>query len=367
MTESIPGLSMGWFIPTQGDTSAFSDPSKSIPQSLEHFERVAVAAENAGFEYSLVPINPMCWDAWMVGSFIVARTQKLKVLLALKPGFIHPVAQAKMISTFDQLSKGRIALNLIVGASEADAYAEGQIKSKEERYRQLAEEVHMLKRLWTEENVHYEGDFHSIRGARFKPEVYQKPHPEFFLGGGSEFAAEISAQHSSTHLFWGDYPERIREEIKSLRARAAKYGRENEIRFAMRLQIICRETEQEAWDFADQLIAGVDQDASARVKAMTDASVANDRQKELSKTVGRKMTPHLWTGITEVRTGSGVAVVGDPQQVADQLMQFVEAGCSGFCLSGYPHHEEAERFGKLVMPILRDYMEEKSYAAVNEL
>jgi alkanesulfonate monooxygenase len=81
-------------------------------------------------------------------------------------------------------------------------------------------------------------------------------------------------------------------------------------------------------------------------------SVANQRQRELSQTAGSKMTPHLWTGITEVRPGAGVAVVGNPQQVAAQLMEFVDAGCSGFCLSGYPHHEEAERFGRLVMPLL---------------
>ncbi|MNP48216.1 Alkanesulfonate monooxygenase [compost metagenome] len=81
-------------------------------------------------------------------------------------------------------------------------------------------------------------------------------------------------------------------------------------------------------------------------------SVASQRAAELSNTVGRKMTPHLWTGITEVRPGAGVAVVGNPAQVAAQLMEFVEAGCSGFCLSGYPHHEEAERFGRLVMPLL---------------
>ena len=73
---------------------------------------------------------------------------------------------------------------------------------------------------------------------------------------------------------------------------------------------------------------------------------------QLSHTVGRKMTPHLWTGITEVRPGAGVAVVGNPQQVAAQLQEFVDAGCSGFCLSGYLHDEEAERFGRLVMPLL---------------
>jgi alkanesulfonate monooxygenase len=351
MNKKIP-LSMGWFCPTLGDTSAFSDPSKSIGQSLEHFEQVTLAAEKAGFDYMLIPVTPYCWDAWITASFLVSRTRHMKALVALKPGFIHPVAQAKMISTFDQLSQGRIYVNLIAGLSEKDAYAEGQISSKEGRYEQMAEEVELLKRLWTEEGVEHTGQYYQVHGPKIVPESFQRPHPPFFLGGGSEQAAEISAKHSAVHLFWGDYPERIAEQIKEMRERAGKYGRADEIRFAMRLQIVCRETEEEAWAAADALINGADPAWTEQVKTMMMESVANQRQKELSKTVGRKMTPHLWTGITEVRPGAGVAVVGNPEQVAAQLMEFVEAGCSGFCLSGYPHHEEAERFGRLVMPLL---------------
>ncbi len=115
-----------------------------------------------------------------------------------------------------------------------------------------------------------------------------------------------------------------------------------------------RETEDEAWAAAESLIAGVGDEGKVLVNSLagTAGSVANQRQRELSSTVGRKMTPHLWTGITEVRPGAGVAVVGNPQQVAAQLQEFVDVGCTGFCLSGYPHHEEAERFGRLVMPLL---------------
>lgn len=347
-------LAMGWFCPTLGDTTAFGDPSQSIPQSLEHFEEVTLAAEAAGFEYMLIPVSSVCWDAWVIASHLAARTKKMKMLLAVKPGNVHPVVQAKMITTFDQMSKGRIYLNLIAGISEKDAYAEGQLEAKKDRYDQMLEEVELMKRLWTEEDVEYNGKYYQVHGPKIMPKPFQQPHPPFFLGGGSEQAADISARHSSTHLFWGDYPERIAEQIKEMRERAAEYGRQDEIDFAMRLQIICRETEEDAWAAAEALIAGTENTAMAEM-AQTAAqadSVANRRAAELSKTAGRKMTPHLWTGITEVRPGAGVAVVGNPQQVAAQLQEFVDAGCTGFCLSGYPHHEEAERFGRLVMPLL---------------
>ncbi|MDM0110891.1 LLM class flavin-dependent oxidoreductase [Variovorax sp. J22R133] len=354
MANKAP-LSMGWFCPTLGDTSAFGDPTQNIPQSLEHFERVSLAAEAAGFDYMLVPVTPLCWDAWVTASFMLARTKKLKALVAIKPGYFHPVAHAKMVTAMDQLSGGRVYLNLIAGLSEKDAVAEGGHASKELRYEQLEEEVRLMKRLWTEEGVKFDGKHYRVDGPKIVPSVVQRPHPPFFLGGGSEQAAEISAQHSAVHLFWGDYPEKIGEEIKAMRQRAAKYGREQEIQFSMRLQVIVRETEEEAWAAADRLIEGADTPAAKAMVthlASSASSAANNRQRELSKTVGRKMTPHLWTGITEVRPGAGVAVVGNPQQVAAQLREFVEVGCTGFCLSGYPHHEEAERFGRLVMPLL---------------
>ncbi|UBM08814.1 LLM class flavin-dependent oxidoreductase [Cupriavidus metallidurans] len=351
MSSSAP-LSFGWFIPTLGDTSAFGDPARSIPQSKGHFERVALAADKAGFDYVLIPVTPYCWDAWTVASFVVSRTTKLKALVAVKPGFIHPVAQAKMISTFEQLWDGRLYINLIAGLSEKDAIAEGQHGSKEARYAQLDEEVTLIKRLLSEEAVEHQGDYYHLNKPVIIPKPVQQPWPPIFLGGGSEQAADISVRHSDVHLFWGDYPARIGEQIQELRARAAKYGREDKIRFAMRLQIVCRETEEEAWAAANQLVAGATEWKERAKNLSADMnSAANQRQRELSETVGSKMTPHLWTGITEVRPGAGVAVVGNPQQVAAQLQEFVDVGCSGFCLSGYPHHEEAERFGRLVMPL----------------
>ncbi|MGA7814823.1 LLM class flavin-dependent oxidoreductase, partial [Caballeronia sp.] len=170
-------LSMGWFCPSLGDTTAFSDPSKSIPQSLEHFERVAVAAENAGFDYMLLPVSSHCWDAWVAASFLVSRTSRIKALVAMKPGFIHPVAQAKMISTFEQLSNGRLYMNLIAGISEKDALAEGQLGEKELRYEQLEEEVVLIKRLLTEEQVEFDGKYYHVNKPLIIPKTVQRPYP----------------------------------------------------------------------------------------------------------------------------------------------------------------------------------------------
>lgn len=349
-------LQMGWFLPTSGDTSAMGDPSQHIPNSLEHFARVGAAAEDAGFEYVLCPTSAQCWDAWITAAFVAARTSRLKFLVALKPGYIHPVQLARMVGTFDQISGGgRILINLIAGLSAAETAAEGQLESKELRYEQMEEEIRFLQRLLSEDGVAMHGKYYHVDKPTLPVRAMQKPHPPFFLGGGSDMAAEISAKYSSTHLFWGDYPEKIAEEVKKLRERAARHGREGELRFSMRLQVICRETEAEAWDFAEQLVANTE----AR-RAMLESrksgfdSVANSRQFELAAAAkGNKLTPHLWTGMTAVRQGGAVAVVGTPDQVVGQLREFIDAGCSGFCLSGFPHVDEAQIFGKYVMPLLR--------------
>ena len=182
----------------------------------------------------------------------------------------------------------------------------------------------------------------------------QQPHPRFYLGGGSEEAWNLSAKHSDVHLFWGDTPERISANIDEIRDRAAQHGRADAIGFGMRLQIVCRETESEAMEAADQLIRHIPEAARDLLKQRVANSKANQRVQELAAEKGLWIAPHLWTGLTRFRPGAGIAVVGDPDQCAATLQQFVDAGCHSFCLSGYLHHEEAERFGRWVLPRLAE-------------
>ncbi len=351
--KNLRPLEFGWYLPTHGDTTAYGLAEAQIAGSPELCERVVAAAEKAGFEYLLIPVGATCWEAWISGAFMAARSNSIKPLIAARPGYINPVLMAKMISTFDQMSGGRICINLIAGQNESEVEAEGVRYAKEERYALMEEEVSILKAIWTTSGpVHFAGKFHTISGAHVRPKPLQKPYPKFYLGGGSRQAWEMSAKHSDVHLFWGDLPDKIAENIAEIRKLARAHDRENEIGFGMRLQIICREDEKDAWDAADQLV----RHATDRLKQERDTlynnSVANQRVRQLAREHGDLLLPHLWAGITKVRPGAGIAVVGNPAQCADMLQQFIDAGCHSFCLSGYLHDEEAERFGRLVRPIL---------------
>ncbi len=346
-------LEFGWFIPTSGDTIRYGDPAAVIPSSMEMFERVAKAAEAAGFEYLLVPVASTCWDAYIASAFVAARTTKVRMLVAARPGYISPVQMAKMIAAFDQLSGGRVSVNLIAGQSDTEARAEGIRLSKEERYALMDEDVQVMKLLWTTRGgVDFEGRFHSLQGARIAPRPVQQPHPRFYLGGGSRDAWEVSAKHADVHLFWGDTPETIAANMHVIREMAAQHGRADRIGFGMRLQICCRETEAEAWDAAHALVEGVTEKQTDFIRTYYASSAANRRVQQLAKEHGELIAPHLWTGITRVRPGAGIVVVGDPRQCAETLQQFIDLGCHSFCLSGYLHDAEAERFARWVRPLL---------------
>ena len=142
-------LEFGWFLPTAGDTTAYGLASAQVAPSLPLFDKVVAAAETAGFEYMLVPVQTACWEAWISSAMMVARSKSMRMLVAARPSYINPVLLAKMIAAFDQLSGGRICINLIAGQSEAENASEGIKWSKEERYEIMDEEVRILKALWT--------------------------------------------------------------------------------------------------------------------------------------------------------------------------------------------------------------------------
>ncbi|MCH9672219.1 MAG: LLM class flavin-dependent oxidoreductase [Gammaproteobacteria bacterium] len=349
----MQSLEFGWFLPTSGDTSAYGVPESTVDITPEHLRRVVHAAEAAHFQYLLIPVDKACWEAYIAGAFMAAETATIKPLIAARPGYINPVLLAKMISTFDQFSNGRICVNLIAGQAEAEIQAEGIRYEKEDRYALMEEEVSILKALWTAEApLDFAGKFHTLSGASIVPPPRQQPFPRFYLGGGSDEAWELSAKHSDVHLFWGDTPERVAENIAKIRQRAGAYGREHDIGFGMRLQIICREREEDALEAAETLIRNIPEAAREILKRDTYNSEANRRVQQLVEEKGMWIAPHLWSGLTRFRRGAGIAVVGDPQQCAQTLQQFIDAGCHSFCLSGYLHHEEAERFGRLVRPLL---------------
>lgn len=354
-TATRPQLEFGWYLPTNGDTTTYANPVE-VPQSFEMLERVTLAAENAGFSYMLIPVQTVCWEAMICGAMMAARSKRIKPLIAVRPGYINPVLMARMLATFDNMTGGRLAINLIAGQSEKEVKSEGIHTAKDDRYAQMDEEVSIMKALWTAKRpIDFKGRFYQLESAQARPRMVQQPYPKFYLGGGSDAALEMSAKHSDVHLFWGDYIERIGEQMQKIRGLAAKYDRADKIGFGMRLLIICRETEAEAWAAADKMMEGVSDSLKQMVASHFSTSVAYQRMQQIHREGSRDhmLMPNLWAGLIPIRPGAGVAIVGNPEQCAAVFQKYIDVGCHSFCLSGWLHDEEAERFGRLVLPVIR--------------
>jgi alkanesulfonate monooxygenase len=157
-------------------------------------------------------------------------------------------------------------------------------------------------------------------------------------------------------LSWGEPPEQVAEKIAEERKSAARHGRA--IRFGVRLHIIVRETENEAWQAADDLIRYVTDDAvSAAQKTFARFDSAGQQrmsQLHAGKRDKLEISPNLWAGVGLVRGGAGTALVGDPETGAQRIRKYASLGVDSFILSGYPHLEEAYRVVELLFPLLQE-------------
>lgn len=347
-------LDIFWFLPTSGDTRYLGKSDFGRPPTNEYMRQIAVTAENLGYDGLLIPTGSSCLDPWVVASSLVPVTQRIKLLVALRTSVSGPTASARQAATLDQALKGRLLLNVVPGGDAAELAAEGVYLSHDERYEAADEFLTVWRRLLQGEKVDFQGKHLRIEGAKnFFPPV-QQPYPPLYFGGSSEAAHELAGKHVDAYLTWGEPPAAVAEKIADVRARAARHGRT--VRFGVRLQVIVRETNEEAWAAAQRLISKLT-DEEIQAAQANFAKMDSVGQKRITALHGGdrnklEISPNLWAGVGLVRGGAGTALVGDPQTVAARLKEYADLGVDSFVLSGYPHLEEAIRFAELVFPLL---------------
>jgi len=347
-----------WFIPTHGD-SRYVGTSKGARQ-VDHayMKQIAVAADNLGYEGVLIPTGRSCEDPWITAASLIDATKHLKFLVALRPGVTTPALAARMAATFDRLSGGRVLLNLVTGGDEQELKGDGLYEDHATRYQTAAEYTkiwrEILTRSHTGESFTFHGDRLKVDEAKLLYPPVQHPHPPLWFGGSSEAAHELAAEQVDTYLTWGEPPAAVQEKIENLRARAAAKGRQ--LNYGIRLHVIVRETNEEAWAAANDLIQYLNDDtiAAAQKKFAQMDSVGQQRMAALHNGDRSKLevAPNLWAGVGLVRGGCGTALVGDPETVAARIQEYADLGIGTFIFSGYPHLEEAYRFAELVFPLL---------------
>ena len=358
-----------WFLPTHGDSRYLGTSDGARPVDLPYLQQVAGAADHLGYEGVLIPTGRSCEDPWVIASSLIGATRQLKFLVAVRPGLHQPSLAARMAATFDRLSGGRVLVNLVTGGDQAELEGDGVFQDHAARYEQSAEFI----RIWREiiarshdgESFDFEGKHLSVKGAKLLYPPTQKPYPPVWFGGSSEAAHDLAAEQIDTYLTWGEPPAEVAKKIADVKARAAKHidpltGAPRQVKFGIRLHVIVRETEDEAWRAAESLVSKLDDATVVRAQAAF-ARMDSEGQRRMAAlhAGGKKRTradleisPNLWAGVGLVRGGAGTALVGDAKTVAARIEEYAALGLDNFILSGYPHLEEAYRFAELVFPLL---------------
>jgi alkanesulfonate monooxygenase len=343
-----------WFIPTHGDSRYLGTTQGARAVNYPYLKQIAQAADTLGYDGVLLPTGRSCEDAWVVASSLIGATERLRFLVAIRPGITSPGLAARMAATFDRLSNGRLLINVVTGGDRAELEGDGVFVSHDERYEITAEFLRIWRGVLSGETVNHQGKHITVKDSKVLYPPLQKPYPPLYFGGSSAAAHDLAAEQVDVYLTWGEPPAAVAEKIADISGRAAKLGRR--LRFGIRLHVIVRESNEAAWKAADELIAHLDDDIIAKAQASF-ARMDSEGQRRMAALHGGKrdkleISPNLWAGVGLVRGGAGTALVGDPPTVAARMKEYAELGIETFILSGYPHLEEAYRFAELTFPLL---------------
>jgi alkanesulfonate monooxygenase len=286
---------------------------------------------------------------------LAAHTQRLQFLVAIRPGTASPAYYARLASTLDRVSNGRLLLNIVVGGSPAELAGDGIFLAHDERYAHADEFFTVFEELLEKGNSTLDGKYIKATGARLGLPPVQSPRPPLYFGGSSDAGIDFSVGRVDKYLTWGEPPAQVAEKVEKVRAAAAAKGRK--VSFGIRLHFIVRETDEEAWAAADRLISHLDDETISEAQERFVKESDSVGQRRMAALHGGRrdkleVSPNLWAGVGLVRAGAGTALVGSPKTVAARLREYQEIGIETVIGSGYPHLEEAYRVAELLFPEL---------------
>ncbi|MEH1940542.1 MAG: LLM class flavin-dependent oxidoreductase [Nostoc sp.] len=314
----------------------------------------AKAHEEGGFDKVLIGYSSSSPDGLTIASFAASATERLGFLIAHRPGFVAPTLAARKAATLDHFTNGRIAIHIITGGSDADQQKDGDWLDHDSRYRRTDEYLEIVRRVWTSDTpFDYEGEFYRLKDAFSAIKPLQKPHIPLYFGGASGPAVQVGAKHSDVYALWGEPIAAVKERIAEVRA-ALPPGRS--IRFSVSLRPILGATEQEAWEKAHSILARI-QELRGGAKLATPArpqAVGSQRLLDFAAK-NEVYDKRLWTPIAAATGAAGntTALVGTPEQVAEALVDYYDAGVTTLLIRGFDPLEDAIAYGRDVIPLVR--------------
>ncbi|MBO0841970.1 MAG: LLM class flavin-dependent oxidoreductase [Nocardioides sp.] len=348
-----------WYLPNftetghRGDTASAEDGYGTLDYQVDQAERV----EQAGWKGALLGTSWGRPDTFTVATALAARTKTFEPLIAIRPGYWRPANFASAAATLDNLSQGRVRVNIVSGQDDLAAYGDVE-DSREVRYARTKEFMRLVRRLWTEEDVTFAGEHFQVTNSTVKQRPYAtpgRPHPRLYFGGASPEAEAVSATEADVQLFWGEPLAGIEERITRLRGLEESLGRDlPPLEFGLRITTLIRDTREEAW-----------RDAEQRVAEMADRIASGSGGRRGAKAVGQKrlldldqrgdvLDTCLYTAPGTVGGGGAGTtwLVGSADDVASALQRYADLGVTHFVLSDTPYTTEVKRVGEALIPRL---------------
>lgn len=348
-------LQFAYWVPNVSGGLVTSDIPQRTDWSFDYNRRLALTAEAAGFDFALAQARFFAsygadkqLEAVTIATALATVTSRLGIIAAVHPGLWHPAVIANVIATANVISDGRVSLNVVSGWFKDEFTGFGaEWLEHDERYVRSEEFIRILKGMWTEEKFSFAGKYYNIKDVPCEPKPAQKPHPTIFQGGNSAAAREMAARVADVLFMNGGSVEHITGIIQDVRARAAKYGREDQIRFAMNGFVISRDTEREAQDVLREIVTRANAEAvkgfGAAVKEAGQASPEGEGMWSNSS----------FEDLVQYNDGFKPRLIGTPEQIAARIQQYEAVGVD-ILLCGFLHFiEEVEDFGWRIRPLVR--------------
>lgn len=352
-------VELGLFMPVASNGFIFSKRTPRYHPTFELHQRIAEYAEEIGLDYLFWMGKWMgfggptgFWEQALepitLSGAIAAKTSKLKLFVTINPLMFHPVIASKMIATLDDVSNGRMGINVVTGNTLEEIEQMGIVPEgyNDYRYDYAEEWTSVLKVLWSQEKTDHKGRFFKLTNCVSAPKPRQKPYPLIVSAGTSDEGLRYGAKHSD-YQFIGVRPE----EINKVRAFAAEEGRS--IKIATNIFILPANTDAEA----EAEFAKIREELDHETLENLIASFDRDNRDSYGKRTSWLRQPHV------IGFGSGTPIVGSPPTIARKLATLIaESGVDALQFTFVDYLRDLQIFHHNVAPVLKELLAEEGIA-----
>jgi len=345
-------------------TNGASETHRSTGPVLDvgYVEACAKAHDAGGFDRALVAFGSTSPESQLVVAHAASVTERLGFMIAHRPGFTAPTVAARQLATLDHFTGGRVAVHIITGGADDEMKKDGDHLTKAERYARTDEYLEILRQEWTSPKpFDHKGKYYDVVQAFGAVKPLQSPHIPIYFGGSSDEAIPVAGKHADIYALWGETQDQVREAIARVRAAAARHGRQ--IRFSLSLRPVLAETEEAAWQRADDIVAqtiALREKAGLKTSDHAPPNAGSQRLLDAAKQ-GTRLDKRLWTGVAAVTGASGnsTGLVGTPDQVAEALLDYYDLGVTTFLIRGFDPLDDAVAYGRDLIPRVRELVAER--------